>query len=386
MARKIVITESSVRRDLQLTDEEGIEFLPNSTIFEQLALMGLGKGFSGKVTHLFQTMVQQLGEGSAIHTFVFTSLLDAVGIIAAQVYGTGASGGDQVKLPYDSPLSGGHTSDRSEGNLNLEELFALCTNLSNRVLALETVKDAQAKGILTLKARIKKLEKRRVKKLEKRNRARTHKLKRLYKVGLSAKVESFRDEKSFGEDASKQERMIDVIDADEDIILVNDVDNEMFDVDDLGGEEVFVAGQNENIVEEIVCTAQVSTAAITFTITTEEITLAQALKALKTSKPKVKGIVFQELGYKLKDLKLKELDKIQEMFDKAFRRVNTFEDFRPELVVRKEKRAREELEQEITKKQKVEDDEEKAELKQLIETIPNEEEVAIDDIPFAIKS
>ncbi|GJX12128.1 hypothetical protein Tco_0201987 [Tanacetum coccineum] len=44
-------------------------------------------------------------------------------------------------------------------------------------------------------------------------------------------------------------------------------------------------------------------------------------------------------GYKLKDLKLKEFDSIQEMFDRAFERVNTFEDFRTELVEGKEKRA-----------------------------------------------
>ncbi|GKB32131.1 hypothetical protein Tco_0871532 [Tanacetum coccineum] len=43
-------------------------------------------------------------------------------------------------------------------------------------------------------------------------------------------------------------------------------------------------------------------------------------------------------GYKLKDLKFKEFDSIQEMFDRAFKRVNTFEDFRPELVEGKEKR------------------------------------------------
>ncbi|GKG10007.1 hypothetical protein Tco_0338753, partial [Tanacetum coccineum] len=55
-------------------------------------------------------------------------------------------------------------------------------------------------------------------------------------------------------------------------------------------------GQNENIVEEVVNVAQVSTAATTITITTKEITLAQALEALKTLKPKVKGIVFQEPG------------------------------------------------------------------------------------------
>ncbi|GJV52186.1 hypothetical protein Tco_1447927 [Tanacetum coccineum] len=61
----------------------------------------------------------------------------------------------------------------------------------------------------------------------------------------------------------------------EDITMVNiqdDADNEMFDVNALN----------------------VSTAATTIIITIEEITLAQALKALKTSKPKVKGIVFQE--------------------------------------------------------------------------------------------
>nr|GFC33821.1 hypothetical protein [Tanacetum cinerariifolium] len=75
------------------------------------------------------------------------------------------------------------------------------------------------------------------------------------------------------------------IDANDKITLVNDVDNEMFDVDDLGGEEVFVAEQEV-----------VSTAATTETITTEKTTLAQALKALKTSKPKVKKIVFHEPG------------------------------------------------------------------------------------------
>nr|GEX52696.1 hypothetical protein [Tanacetum cinerariifolium] len=74
--------------------------------------------------------------------------------------GTCGSRGDQVNLTHDSPLPGGHTSDRAKGSLNLEVLYALCTNLSNRVLALETINDAQAKEILTLKARIKKLKKR----------------------------------------------------------------------------------------------------------------------------------------------------------------------------------------------------------------------------------
>nr|GEV27416.1 uncharacterized mitochondrial protein AtMg00810-like [Tanacetum cinerariifolium] len=70
--------------------------------------------------------------------------------------------------------------------------------------------------------------------------------------------ESSKDEESLGEDASKQGRWIDAIDQDEDITLVNVQDDaEIFDVNDLGGEEVFVAKQkvvkdvNENVVEEV---------------------------------------------------------------------------------------------------------------------------------------
>ncbi|GJR37592.1 ribonuclease H-like domain-containing protein [Tanacetum coccineum] len=37
--KKIIITESIVKRDLQLEDAEGVDCLPNSTIFEQLTLM-----------------------------------------------------------------------------------------------------------------------------------------------------------------------------------------------------------------------------------------------------------------------------------------------------------------------------------------------------------
>ncbi|GKA41598.1 hypothetical protein Tco_0734258, partial [Tanacetum coccineum] len=41
--KKIIITESIVRRDLQLEDVEGIDCLPNATIFEQLTLIGYEK-------------------------------------------------------------------------------------------------------------------------------------------------------------------------------------------------------------------------------------------------------------------------------------------------------------------------------------------------------
>ncbi|GJX03712.1 hypothetical protein Tco_0189628 [Tanacetum coccineum] len=40
--------------------------------------------------------------------------------------------------PHDSPLPGGHTPGSDKGSMTLHELTALCTILSNRVLALET--------------------------------------------------------------------------------------------------------------------------------------------------------------------------------------------------------------------------------------------------------
>ncbi|GJQ95887.1 hypothetical protein Tco_0007026 [Tanacetum coccineum] len=73
-----------------------------------------------------------------------------------------------------------------EDSLKLNELMELWSNLQTRVLNLETTKTTQANEIASLK--------RRVKKLEKKNQSRTHKLKRLYKVGLSTRVESSGDE------------------------------------------------------------------------------------------------------------------------------------------------------------------------------------------------
>ncbi|GKE83749.1 hypothetical protein Tco_1557491 [Tanacetum coccineum] len=47
--KKIIITESTMRRDLQLEDAEGVDCLPNYTIFEKLTLMGYEK-ISQKLT------------------------------------------------------------------------------------------------------------------------------------------------------------------------------------------------------------------------------------------------------------------------------------------------------------------------------------------------
>ncbi|GJV85727.1 retrovirus-related pol polyprotein from transposon TNT 1-94 [Tanacetum coccineum] len=129
------------------------------------------------------------------------------------------------KHSNDSLLARGNTLQSDEDSLKLNELMELCTTLQNRVLDLEKTKTSQQNEIASLK--------RRVKKLEKKSRSRTHNLNRLYKVGLTARVESSGNEEDLGEDASKQGRRINAIDLDEDITLVNvqdDADNEMFDV------------------------------------------------------------------------------------------------------------------------------------------------------------
>ncbi|GKA13783.1 hypothetical protein Tco_0693429 [Tanacetum coccineum] len=99
-------------------------------------------------------------------------------------------------------------------------------------------------------------------------------------------------------------------------------------------------------------------------------------------------------GKKPIDLKNKSFDSIQKMFDRAFKRVNTFVDFRTDLVEGSSKRAGDELEREVTKKQKVDDvqetakvdnDQEAAKIKELMKIVPDKEEVAIDAIPLAIK-
>ncbi|GJZ03693.1 hypothetical protein Tco_0536968 [Tanacetum coccineum] len=95
-------------------------------------------------------------------------------------------------------------------------------------------------------------------------------------------------------------------------------------------------------------------------------------------------------GYTLKQLKGFKFEVIKDMFDKAFKRVNTFVDYKTELVEGSEKRAEDstkragiELEQEVAKKQKIDDDQEEAEMKKLIKVVLDEEEVEINAIPLA---
>ncbi|GKE20628.1 hypothetical protein Tco_1432140 [Tanacetum coccineum] len=243
-----------------------------------------GKGFSGRETPLFQTMVVQdqaeMGKDEAVYKELDDSLVratttdssleaeqDSGNIIKTRSKATPNKVGSQ-----GTTSGGGPGCQETMRNTIAQTRFENVSKHSNDpLLARETTKTTQANEIASLK--------RRVKKLEKKDRSRTHKLKRLYKVGLSARVESSRDVED----------------------LFND-DNKIFDVDTLAGEEVFVAEQSGNVVQEVVdvidaaSTIPVSAAIIT----NVEITLAQALAELKSAKPKDekdkgKGIMIEEL-------------------------------------------------------------------------------------------
>ncbi|GJY57894.1 retrovirus-related pol polyprotein from transposon TNT 1-94 [Tanacetum coccineum] len=132
--KKIIITESSVRRDLQLADEEWfVDCLPDSTIFEQTLQLMSSQGTNSGGGPCCQKTIED-----TIAQTRFESL---------------------SKHCTDSLLARGNTLQSDEDRLKLDELMALCTTLQHRVLDLEKTKTTQHNEIASLKRRVKKLEK-----------------------------------------------------------------------------------------------------------------------------------------------------------------------------------------------------------------------------------
>nr|GEX56987.1 putative ribonuclease H-like domain-containing protein [Tanacetum cinerariifolium] len=394
--KKIHITESTVRRDLQLEDAKGVDCLPNVAIFEQLTLMGIyvapshtkkifrnmrrvGKGFLGRKIPLFPTMMVQtqkeIGEGSANPTDPHHT---------PTIIQPSTSQPHKKQKPKKSkrkdtqvPQLGVPTESVADKSVN-KEMDDSLVRAATTTSSLEAEQDSGNIDKTQSKATPNESS----------------------SQGGGPRVESSDDNEDLGEDASKQGR-ISAINADEDITLVNDQDDEqMFDADqDLHNKEVFVANQDENVVEKEIDAAQVqvSTTATTLTISINEATLAQALAELKYAKPKAKakGIVFHEPEEPTtttipkpkshdkgeakmieEPVKLKKKDQI--MLDKevALKSNGT----------RSSKRTDTELKQESSKKQKIDNDKETTELKQLVKIMPDEEGVAIDAIPLGVKS
>ncbi|GKD05483.1 hypothetical protein Tco_1180457 [Tanacetum coccineum] len=177
--KKIIVTKASVRRYLQLNDEE--DFVADERCLEATLNEPSSLGTSS-------------GSGPRRQ--------ETMGDTMAQTRFENVS-----KTSNDSLLTGVNTPRSDEDSLKLKELMELFEKC--------------------------------VKRLEKKNRSKTHGLKRFYKVGLSRRVESSDEEGLDKEDASKQGRIAD-IDANVGINLVSthfDTDTYMFRVHDLVGVE-----------------------------------------------------------------------------------------------------------------------------------------------------
>ncbi|GJU59681.1 hypothetical protein Tco_1237447 [Tanacetum coccineum] len=227
-----------------------------------------GKGFSGRVTPLFQTMMveapEEVGEGLTVptdshHTTTqpSTSRPHKKQSRRKQRKDNGPTDPipdeDTNEEPISTPSYDSPQSDKDR--LQLTELMSLCTKLQKQVLDLEEAKTAQAKEIASLKKRVKQLEKRR--------KSRTLGLKRLRKVGSASKVES-------SNDRNDEEMLFDVN---------NDLKGEEVVLEKEVGEKEVSAADPVTTVGEVVTTASATT-------TIDELTLAQNLIEIKAAKPK----------------------------------------------------------------------------------------------------
>ncbi|GJV41581.1 putative ribonuclease H-like domain-containing protein [Tanacetum coccineum] len=176
-----------------------------------------GKEFSSRITPLFQTMMVQapevVGEGSAVPT----------------------DSHHTTTQPSTSRPQKKHTIRKQRKDSGPTE--PITDKATNEEHVSTPSYDPSQSEIFTLKKR--------VKKLEKKIRSKTYKPRRLYKVGLSRRIESS-DDVSLGtqEDASKQGRKIAELDANTEVTLIDETqgrNNEdlMFDTGVLNGDEVF---------------------------------------------------------------------------------------------------------------------------------------------------
>nr|GEV23938.1 retrovirus-related Pol polyprotein from transposon TNT 1-94 [Tanacetum cinerariifolium] len=254
------------------------------------------------------------------------------------------TGSERVSKIFNNPLLAGvNTPQSGEDSLKLNKLMELCTKLQQRVIDLETTKTTQAIEIKILKKRVKKLERRKT--------SRTHGFKILYKVGSSVRVESSKDE-------------------DCDAVIVENA-KMLFDVvDDLDGDEVIVESVD---VAELQAEEQ------------EKLTDTEKAKLFMQFLEKRRMFFAAKRAEEKRNIlptRAQQRSIITKLVEESSKKAEAVITQKGSL-----KRAGDELEQERSKKQKMEDDKESKVLKKCLEIIPDEEDdVTIDVTPLSFKS
>ncbi|GKD30587.1 hypothetical protein Tco_1241365 [Tanacetum coccineum] len=293
--KKVIITETSIRSDLNLEDVGGTDCLPTDTIFEELARMGYEKPspkltfykafFSPQWKFLIHTITQCLSAKTTTWNEFSSTMASAIICLATnqkfnlskyifdamkkqsrrkqrkviEVSQSSASIEPITEKETNEEFVPKHSYDPSqsgEDRMQLHELTNLCTKLLDRVLALETIKTTQALEIASLKNRVKKREKKAMREL------------------ISSK------------DCTRLGRSIEDIDNDAEVSLVDETqgrsdDKEMFDTDALIGDDVF-AENDMTEKEHDVIPKEVSAAEI---LTTAGIKIPVSTTAISTTAP-----------------------------------------------------------------------------------------------------
>ncbi|GKD47408.1 hypothetical protein Tco_1272053 [Tanacetum coccineum] len=270
-----------------MSKHKGIYVTPSQTKKIFANLKREGKGFSGRITPLFQTMMVQapedIGEDSAaptdshstpIITQPSSSKPQTKKSKRKQRKDNGPTEPIPDKATNEEPISTPSCDPPQsvKDRLQLTELMSLCTKLQKHVLDLEEAKTGQAKEIASLKKR--------VKQLEKRNKSRTLGLKRLRKFEVTLIDET-------------QERY----------------DEEMlFDVqDDLQGEEV-VAEKEVSAADPVTTAGEVVTT-VSATTTIDELHAEEQAELERMQKERVAQEEASRAAI------IEELDSIQAMIE-----------------------------------------------------------------------
>ncbi|GJT45595.1 hypothetical protein Tco_0954310 [Tanacetum coccineum] len=101
--KKIIITEASVRRDLQLNDEEGMDCLPNATIFEELTRMGAKTTAWNKFSSILASAIicLAINQKFKFSKYIFESMVKNLENVSAQE--EMGEGSENLTNPHHTP-------------------------------------------------------------------------------------------------------------------------------------------------------------------------------------------------------------------------------------------------------------------------------------------
>ncbi|GJR04208.1 hypothetical protein Tco_0527192 [Tanacetum coccineum] len=380
------ITEASLRRHLMLEDHDGITSIPNLEILEQLALMGYQTD-SDKLTFqkgveigLFPTMLTSPIPSSSPSRITSSLSLSSEPSTAPTFEPQPSPNAEyHVPTPNESPLHVVHSHGSDEGSLKLNELKNLVTTLSERIRVLEDdlkrTKQTYSAAFTKLILKIKKLE----------SKVKTRKARKRARVVLLEDKE---------DDSSKQERL----GLEEAIRLQEQVDEE--ERAQVARDEE-IARQLLALDEERVTTETKTTKDIDWNDPSVQRYWDMKNKPKSEAQARKNMIVYlkNQSNYKMKDFEGMSYDEIRPIFEKVWDFNHNFVPMDLEIEKEKKKPAEfqeieiEQIEKDTTgkrkkslprkrtrsttKRQKVELDDEKEDLKGYLDIVPRED-VAVD--------